>query len=171
MNVQYITTSKNFSNYEKGSNFQEIFEVLEGSLLNSDSHEWKQERIMLHLILKKKSFKNFFQQTIQKKLENCLLPFLNHVSEVGAQVDLQDVLNRFTFDNICTIVFGFDPNCIPNKFSELREIAYLKSLPVMEEVILYRHFIPCCLWKLQKWLNIGQEKKFKVAHENLDQFL
>ncbi|AES60088.1 cytochrome P450 family 96 protein, putative [Medicago truncatula] len=111
-------------------------------------------RIMFHLIIKKKSFKNFFQQTIQKRLENCLLPFLNHVSEVGAQVDLQDVLNRFTFDSIFTIVFGFDPNCFPNKFSELREISYLKSLPVMEEVILYRHFIPCCLWKQQKWLNI-----------------
>jgi len=170
MNVHHIT-SKNFSNYGKGSNFQENFEALGNSIFNSDSHEWKQERIMFHLILKNKSFKNFSQQTIQKKLENWLLPFLNDVSEAGAEVDLQDVLNRFTFDTICTIGFGIDPNCLPDKFNELREIAYLKSPPVMEEVVLYRHFIPSCLWKLQKWLNVGQEKKFKIAHENLNRFL
>jgi hypothetical protein len=71
MNVDHIT-SKNFGNYKKWPNFQEIFEVFGGSILNSDSNEWKQERIMIHSFLKRKS-KNFFQKTIQKILENSLL--------------------------------------------------------------------------------------------------
>jgi len=29
---------------------------------------------------------------------------------------------------------------------------------MMEEVMFYRHIIPSSLWKLQKWLNVGQEK-------------
>ncbi|CAJ2637218.1 unnamed protein product [Trifolium pratense] len=169
-NVDHVT-NKNFGNYGKGSNFKEIIDVLGSSILSFDFHEWKQERTMYKLILKRKSFQNFFQQSVQKKVENCLLPFLNDVSEAGAQVDLQDVFNRFTFDITCTFTFGFDPNCLPNKFSELREIAYQNSLPLMEEVMLYRHFIPTWLWKLQKWLNVGQEKKFKVAQENIDRFL
>ncbi|XP_045792795.1 alkane hydroxylase MAH1-like [Trifolium pratense] len=169
-NIDHVT-NKNFGNYGKGSNFKEILDVLGGSILNLDFHEWKLERTVNQLIFKRKNFQNFFHRSVQKKVENYLLPFLNDVSEAGAQVDLQDVLNRFTFDITCTIAYGFDPNCLPNKFSKLREIASLKSLPVMEEVIFYRHFIPIYLRKLQKWLNVGQEKKFKVAQENIDRFL
>jgi len=54
-------------------------------------------------------------------------PFIDNVSEASSQVDLQDSLSRLTFDSRCTVVFGFDPNCLPNKFSEVREIAYQKS--------------------------------------------
>ncbi|GAU41089.1 hypothetical protein TSUD_139920 [Trifolium subterraneum] len=169
-NIDHVT-NKNFSNYGKGSNFKEILDVLGGSILNSDFHEWKQERIVNQLIFKRKNFQNFFHQSVQKKVKNCLLPFLNDVSETGARLDLQDVLNRFTFDITCNIAFGFDPDCLSNKFNELRDIAYLKSLPVMEEVIFYRHLIPIYFRKLQKWLNVGQEKKFKVAQENIDRFL
>ncbi|XP_013466787.2 alkane hydroxylase MAH1 [Medicago truncatula] len=171
MNVNYIT-KKNCGNYRKGSKYHDIFEVLGGSIFNSDSDDvWKQEKTMFHLVLGRKSFKNMFEQSIQKKVENYLIPFLNDVSEAGAHVDLQDAFNRFTFDSSCMILFGFDPNCLPNKFNQLRKIPYKESLPVMEEVILYRHFIPSSLWKLQKWLNVGQEKKFKVAQEYLDRFL
>ncbi|MCI04668.1 cytochrome P450 86B1-like [Trifolium medium] len=126
---------------------------------------------MYHLIFKRKSFNKFFHQSVQKKVENCLLPFLDNVAEEGAQVDLQDAFNKFTFDNTCNVVFGFDPNCLPKKFNELRENSYQKSLRVLEEVTLNRHYIPTWLWKLQKWLNVGQEKKFKVATENIDRFL
>ncbi|PNX71487.1 cytochrome p450 86b1-like protein [Trifolium pratense] len=170
INVDNIS-SKNFGNYGKGSNFQEIFDFFGDGIINSDSHDWKQKRTMYHLILKGKSFKKMLSQIIQKKVENCLLPFLKDVCEEGVHVDLQDALNRFTFDTNCTIVFGFDPNTLPNKFSELREIAYQKSLPVIEEVIFYRHFIPSFLSRLQKWIHVGQEKKLKIAGENLDRFL
>jgi cytochrome P450 len=170
MNVDHIS-NKNFGNYGKGSNFKEIFDFFGDGMINSDSDDWKQKRTMHHLILKGKSFKKMFHQTIQKKVENCLLPFLKNVCEESVLVDLQDVFNRFTFDTNCTILLGFDPNTLPNKFSELREIAYQKSLPIIEEVIFYRHFIPTCLWKLQKWFHIGQEKKLNIAQQNLNRFL
>ncbi|GAU25916.1 hypothetical protein TSUD_16540 [Trifolium subterraneum] len=128
MNVHHIT-SKNFTNYGKGSDFHEIFfEVLGLAISNLDSNEWKQERTLLHSLLKRKSFETSLQQNIQKKLENCLLPFLEHQASKSVQVlDLEDILER--------------------------------------------HYIPKHLWKLQKWLQIGQEKKNKVALENLNKFL
>ena len=170
LNVHHIT-SKNFSNYGKGSDFHEIFEAFGVGIFNLDFDQWKQERTQLHSLLKGKTFEISFQQNIQKKLENCLLPFLDHASK-GAQVlDLQDILERFTFDITCTCLFGFDPNCLPNKFNELSEVAYVKAISVIEDTILSRHYIPKCFWKLQKWLQIGQEKKYKVAKENLHKFL
>ncbi|CAI8605310.1 unnamed protein product [Vicia faba] len=170
INVEHITC-KNFGNYGKGYNFQEIFNFFGDSILTVNSHVWKQERIMVQSILKRKSFNNLFQKTIQNKLVNCLLPFLNDVSKLGIQVDLQDVFGRFTFDNIIVTLFGFDPNSLPIKFSELRDISYLKSPHVIEQVIFYRHFIPVCLWRVQKWLRVGPENKYKVASENLNRFL
>ncbi|XP_058726794.1 alkane hydroxylase MAH1-like [Vicia villosa] len=37
--------------------------------------------------------------------------------------------------------------------------------------MLYRHCIPKCIWMLQRWLQIGQEKKNKIAQQILHQFL
>ncbi|XP_058728318.1 alkane hydroxylase MAH1-like [Vicia villosa] len=171
MNVHHIT-SKNFINYGKGSDFHEIFEILGGGIFNLDSNEWKQERTLLHSLLKRKSFEIFLQQNTQKKLEDCLLPFLDHAYKGVQVIDLQDILERFTFDIACTFLFGLDPNCLdPYKFNELSDISYVKAVSEMEDLILSRHYIPKCIWKLQRWLGIGQEKKGKVAKENIHQFL
>ncbi|CAJ2674978.1 unnamed protein product [Trifolium pratense] len=80
MNVHHIT-SKNFTNYGKGSDFHEIFEFLGVGIFNLDSDEWKQERTLLHSLLKNKIFEIFLQQIIQNKLQNCLLPFLDQASK------------------------------------------------------------------------------------------
>lgn len=171
INVQYIT-SKNFSNYGKGIDFHEIFENLGFGIFNLDSNEWKQERALLHSLLKTKSFEISLHQNIQQKLENWLLPFLDHHATKGVQVlDLQDILERFTFDISCTFLFGFDSVCLPYNFNEVSDIAYVKAISVLEDTMLYRHYIPKCIWKLQKWLQIGQEKKNKIAQQNFEQFL
>ncbi|XLR13629.1 hypothetical protein HN51_034533 [Arachis hypogaea] len=78
---------------------------------------------------------------------------------------------RFTFDNICTIMLAFDPNCLPNKFTEFQEVAFEKAFNKMEDAILYRHFVPRSLWKLQKWLRIGSEKHSIVSQQIIDKFL
>jgi hypothetical protein len=49
MNVNHIA-SKNFGNYGRGSNFQDIFYFFRGSILNSNSHVWKQRgQCLLHI--------------------------------------------------------------------------------------------------------------------------
>ena len=80
MNVNHIL-SKNFSNYGKGSDFHETFEILGVGIFNLDSKEWEQERVLLHSLLKTKNIEIFYQQNIQKKLENFLLPFLDRASK------------------------------------------------------------------------------------------
>ncbi|XP_058726796.1 alkane hydroxylase MAH1-like [Vicia villosa] len=170
MNVQYIT-SKNFSNYGKGSDFREMFEYFGVGIFNLESNEWKQERELLHSLLKRKSFEIFHQNNIQKKLEYCLLPFLEHAYKGVQVIDLQDIFERFTFDTACTFLFGFDPNSLPYDFNGFSDVSHVKAFSVLEDTILFRHCIPKYLWKLQKWLQIGQEKKNKVAQQNLHQFL
>ncbi|KAK2453726.1 alkane hydroxylase MAH1 [Trifolium repens] len=170
MNVHHIL-SKNFTNYGKGSDFHEIFEILGAGIFNLDNNEWKQERTLLHSILKKKNFEIFNQQNIQKKLENCLLPFLDQASKGKQVLDLHNIIERFTFDVTCTFIFGFDPNCL-FKFDEISDVnSCVKAISVIEDMLLSRHCIPKYIWKLEKWLQIGQAKENKVAQENVYRFL
>ncbi|MED6152509.1 hypothetical protein PIB30_092792 [Stylosanthes scabra] len=170
MNVQHIT-SKNFDNYIKGSDFYEIFEVLGDGIFNSDSHKWKRNRDILHSLFRKSSFESLVVKTIHNKLESCLAPLLNDVSELRTIVDLQDIFQRFSFDNICSIALGSDPNSLPNKLIEFPEVTFEKAFNKVEDVIFYRHIVPRFLWKLQKWLKIGTEKNYTESEKIVNQFL
>ena len=63
---------------------------------------------------------------------------------------------------------GFDPNCL---FVDLPELAYRMAFDEVEEAVFYRHIVPEIIWKIQKWLDIGEEKKLSRAMEIIDRFL
>ncbi|XP_014506308.1 alkane hydroxylase MAH1-like [Vigna radiata var. radiata] len=167
LNVHHML-SKNFRNYVKGPEFREIFQAFGDGIFTADAEAWKYSRDLFHSLLKHKSFEVFLEKTIQKKVQNSLLPLLNHVQDQGRVVDLQDVFNRFTFDNICSTVLGRDPECLSIDFPE---VAIEKAFNQAEESIFYRHVVPGSVWKLQKWLQIGQEKKMTESCIILDEFI
>ncbi|KAJ1411960.1 Cytochrome P450 [Sesbania bispinosa] len=167
MNVHHITSTK-FENYGKGSDFRDIFEILGDGIFRSDFETWKYNRTILHSIFKKPSFQLFIHKTIERKVDHCLLPFLDHAWKEGVQIDLQDAFQRLTFDNICSTVLGFDPNCLS---IELPEVACEKAFNEAEDALFHRHIKPSCWWKLQKWLQVGAEKKFRENQRIVDQML
>ncbi|XP_061370975.1 alkane hydroxylase MAH1-like [Gastrolobium bilobum] len=167
INVHHML-SKSFDNYIKGSDFRDMFQPFGDGIFTADSDTWRYNRSLLHSLFKQTSFEVFIVKTIQKKLESSLIPVLDHVRQQGTVVDLQDVLNRFTFDNICSIVLGHDPNCLSIDFPQ---VACEKAFNEAEESIFYRHVVPKCVWKFQKWLQIGQEKKLTQACKIFDEFL
>ncbi|KAJ1388322.1 Cytochrome P450 [Sesbania bispinosa] len=166
-NVHHMM-SKSFDNYVKGDEFREIFQAFGDGIFTADSEEWKYNRSLFHSLFKQRSFEVLQEKIIQKKMQKSLLPILDHVQQQGIVVDLQDVFNRFTFDNICSIVLGYDPNCLSIDFPE---VACEKAFNEIEECIFYRHAMPKIVWKLQKRLQIGQEKKMSEACRTFDQFI
>ena len=82
MNIHHMF-SKNFSNYTKGHKFQEIFDVLGDGIFNSDSESWTYQRKLLHTVLKDNKFKLFFEQFVRGRVEQSLIPVLDHVSSFG----------------------------------------------------------------------------------------
>jgi len=177
-NMNYLVTSdpinlhhmlsKCFDNYVKGHEYHEIFEAFGDGIFNTDSETWKYNRSLFHSIFKKKDFELFQKKIIQNKLERSLIPLLDHVQQQGSVVDLQDVFNRFTFDNICSVVLGCDPNCLSIDFPD---VACEKAFNEIEEGIFYRHKVPKSVWKLQKWLQIGEENNMTKACKTYDQFV
>ncbi|XP_004489209.1 alkane hydroxylase MAH1-like [Cicer arietinum] len=168
MNVHHIM-SKSFTNYVKGDLFREMFKPFGVGIFTTDSHLWKFNRNLLQYIFKQRSFEDLQERIIHNKVETSLIPLLNHVQQQkGLIVDLQDIFNRFTFDNICSIILGHDPNCLSIDFPE---IECEKAFNQAEESIFYRHTVPLCVWRLQKWLQIGEEKKMTDACKVFDHFL
>ncbi|XP_020209852.2 alkane hydroxylase MAH1-like, partial [Cajanus cajan] len=167
LNVQHMLC-KCFDNYMKGPEFREIFEPFGDGVVTADSETWKYVRTLLHSLVKQRRFEAFVDQTVQNKVHACLLPILDHLQQQGKVVDLQDVFNRFTFDNICSTVVGCDPMCLSIDFPE---VAIERAFNESEESIFYRHTVPMSVWKFQKWLQIGQEKKMTEAIKTFDEFI
>ncbi|KAJ9152852.1 hypothetical protein P3X46_026365 [Hevea brasiliensis] len=167
INIRHIST-RNFLNYQKGPDYKKIFEPFGDGVLNSDFESWKSFRRMIQSMIKDNKFQLFLERSMREKVTKGLIPVLQHVSRLGIAVDLQDLFQRFTFDNICLLVLGFDPNSLS---VDLPEVAYKTAFDDVEEAVFYRHIVPESIWKLQKWLNIGQEKKLSMAMSIIDNFL
>ncbi|KAM7266808.1 hypothetical protein ACFE04_008974 [Oxalis oulophora] len=167
VNVSHIL-SRNFVNYEKGSEFKEIFEPLGDGIFRSDSNLWKFHRKSIHSWISNGMYESALEKVVWKKLVKGFVPLLQHYAGQRTEFDFQDLVQRFTFDNVCLLFLGHDPNSLS---VELPEFEYEKAIHVIEEAAVYRHIVPKSIWKLQSWLQIGHERKVKLACEALDEYI
>ncbi|KAL2454633.1 Cytochrome [Abeliophyllum distichum] len=166
-NIHYIL-SKNFANYPKGPEFRKIFDILGDGIFNADSELWEFHRRTTLSIMSNAKFHTFLERVVWHKVEHGLIPVLDYFVERGIEVDLQDIFQRFTFDSICKLVLNYDPGSLS---TDLPYIPCEKAFNDAVEALLHRHILPESIWKLQKWLGIGKEKKLIKAWEAFDQFL
>ncbi|KAJ8765797.1 hypothetical protein K2173_014919 [Erythroxylum novogranatense] len=163
-NIHYVMSS-NFSNFPKGSEFKEIFDILGDGIFNADSDLWKSQRRTAQDLMTRRMFLQYLAKNGHEKVKKGLVSVLDHVAEEELVVDMQDVFQRYTFDSTCKMIAGYDPECLSIEFPE---VAFANALDDAEEAILYRHILPESIWKLQRWLGVGLEKKLRKAWETLD---
>lgn len=168
-NVLHIFNT-NFSNFPKGPEFSKIFDLLGDGIFNSDSESWRIQRKLAHNLMTSKNFRAFVAKTSKEKVEGGLMDVLKQIAGEGDRgvVDLQDVFQRFTFDNTCILVFGSDPGSLSLDFPT---IPFAKAMDDSMEALAFRHAIPESWWKLLRWLNIGFEKKLGEASKIIDHFI
>ncbi|KAL6953006.1 hypothetical protein U1Q18_040919, partial [Sarracenia purpurea var. burkii] len=78
------------------------------------------------------------------------------------------MFQRLTFDTTCILVIGYDPGCLS---IDLPEVQFAEAMDVAEEAIIVRHILSQTVWKLQRWLGLGHEKKLTKAWETLDRVI
>ncbi|CAL5323946.1 unnamed protein product [Camellia sinensis] len=110
-------------------------------------------------------FHRLLVKTTQYKVEKGLIKVLEHVSKQGLVVDLQDLFQRLTFDTTCILVTGYDPGCLS---IDLPHVPFTKTMDDVTEAIFIRHVVPESIWKFQRWVSIGHEKKLRNARKTLD---
>jgi cytochrome P450 len=102
-----------FENYPKGDHFIMLLEDFLGrGIFNSDGKLWKIQRKTVSHEFNTKSLRNFVMQNVTVEVNTRLVPILAKASETTRVLDLQDILERFAFDNICKLAFNVDPGCL-----------------------------------------------------------
>ncbi|CAM8979128.1 unnamed protein product [Rhodiola kirilowii] len=166
-NLEYLLKSK-FNNFPKGEYFRETLRDLLGEgIFNADNETWQRQRKIASIEFHSSKFRHMTSESLVELVHARLLPVLEKSVKNSVSLDLQDVLLRLTFDNVCMIAFGVDPGCLT---PELPEIPFARAFEDATEATVLRFVIPTCIWKAMRFLNIGPERKLKASIKGVDKF-
>ncbi|EOY33489.1 hypothetical protein QUC31_018913 [Theobroma cacao] len=167
-NVEHILKTR-FENYPKGKQFSALLgDLLGKGIFNVDGESWRFQRKMASLELGSISIRMHAFDIVNSEIQTRLIPLLSSVSSEEQVLDLQDVLRRFSFDNICKFSFGLDPGCLMLSLpiSEFAEAFDLASKLSAQRGLASSPSI----WKVKRLLNLGTEKQLKEAIKMVDEF-
>jgi cytochrome P450 len=168
--VQHILKT-HFHNYGKGANFHQTFKDFLGQgIFNVDGEPWKFQRQVASHEFNTKSLRKFVETVVDTELSDRLIPILSSAAGTGTVLDFQDILQRFAFDNVCKIAFGFDPAyLLPSLPQTNFAKAFEESVTISSE--RFNAAIPFpIVWKIKKLLNIGSEKRLRIAISEVREF-
>ncbi|KAJ0038157.1 hypothetical protein Pint_23189 [Pistacia integerrima] len=106
-------------------------------------------------------------ESLLELVHSGLLPVLENSVNSLVSIDLQDILLRLTFDNVCMIAFGVDPGFLR---PGLPEIPFAKAFEDATEATVFRFVTPTCIWKIMRYLDLGTERKLKQSIKGVDEF-
>ncbi|XP_037488405.1 noroxomaritidine synthase-like [Triticum dicoccoides] len=169
-NVRHIFTT-NYTNFPKGAEFADIFDIVGGSLFTIDGEPSHQQRAKVKGALSKPRMAATMAACCCDKVENGLLPFFRRMASTGTPFDVQELMSRFMFDLAAMPFFGVDPGLLSSEMLQDRlHMDAAVALDTFMEVGFSLLMTPSSYWKLMRWLNIGPERKLKVARTVLREF-
>ncbi|CAN1812348.1 Cytochrome P450 86B1 [Linum perenne] len=166
-NLEYLLKT-NFSNFPKGHYFRNnLLDLLGNGIFNADDHTWHTQRKTSSIEFHSAKFRNLTYSSLFELVHARLFPVLDEVDSRNGSIDLQDVLLRLTFDNVCMIAFGVDPGCLT---LGLPEISFAKAFEDATEATMFRFMMPTCLWRAMRWLDVGSERVLRRSIQGVDEF-
>eukprot|EP01018_Ginkgo_biloba_P021570 Gb_36429 [translate_table: standard] len=165
-NVEYILKT-NFTNFPKGNYFRNMFvDIFGDAMFTTDDERWARQRKCGSILLNAGNFRKYSMEWLDHLVYGRLLPILQEANT--GPVDFQDVLLRFTFDNMCKTSMGIDPGCLS---PDLPDVPFAKAFNEATEACLYRFVMPQYLWQVMRYLGIGMERKLAEALTVVDEFV
>ncbi|XP_022756619.1 cytochrome P450 86A1-like [Durio zibethinus] len=167
-NIEHILRTR-FDNYPKGPHWQAAFHDLLGQgIFNSDGETWLIQRKTAALEFTTRTLRQAMARWVNGTIKNRLWCILHKASNEKKSVDLQDLLLRLTFDNICSLTFGKDPETLS---PDLPENPFAIAFDTATEATLHRLLYPSFLWRLKKILGIGAEKRLKSSLQIVENYM
>ncbi|PON90375.1 Cytochrome P450, E-class, group I [Trema orientale] len=169
LNVEHMLKT-NFENYLKGDGFIIVLrDFLGRGIFNSDGELWKVQRKTASYEFNTKSLRNFAMENVVVELETRLIPALEKASETGRVMDLQDVLERFAFDNVCKLAFNVDPGCLGGDGTAGADFMQAFEDAAMLSSGRFRYSFPY-FWKVKRFLNVGTERRLRESISTVHEF-
>ncbi|KAL9232667.1 hypothetical protein vseg_007749 [Gypsophila vaccaria] len=174
--VEHILKS-NFVNYPKGAQFMSLlFDLLGTGIFNVDGDLWKHQRKTASFEFNKRSLKTFSLDITRSEVTTRLIPLLKLASNgLNVVLDMQDVLERFAFDNVCKLAFNVDPSCllslIEGDGSGRVESEFMRAFEEAATLSSGRFMYAFPgLCKVKKFFNIGSEKRLRESIRTVHDF-
>ncbi|KAK7251328.1 hypothetical protein RIF29_34418 [Crotalaria pallida] len=167
-NLEHILKLR-FDNYPKGPTWQAVFHDLLGNgIFNSDGDTWLFQRKTAALEFTTRTLRQAMARWVSRAIKQRFCPILAIAQQDQKPVDLQDLLLRLTFDNICGLAFGQDPQTLA---VGLPENGFALSFDRATEATLQRFILPEIVWKIKRWLGLGMETTLSQSLAHIDQYL
>ncbi|KAG6743664.1 hypothetical protein POTOM_052365 [Populus tomentosa] len=174
LNVEYILKT-NFENYLKGHRFIELLgDFLGRGIFNSDGELWRVQRKTASYAFSTNSLRNFVMENVEDEISTRLVPILAKATKTKQVVDLQDILERFAFDNTCKVAFNVDPACLGGDRTSGGEFMRAFEDAATLSFGRFMYGLPV-FWKINRFFNVGTEKTLresvKIVHEFADEMI
>ncbi|KAL7238919.1 hypothetical protein ACSBR2_004920 [Camellia fascicularis] len=167
-NLEHILKTR-FDNYPKGPTWQAVFHDLLGQgIFNSDGDTWLFQRKTAALEFTTRTLRQAMARWVNRAIKLRFCPILEAAQLEAKPVDLQDLMLRLTFDNICGLAFGQDPQTLE---PGLPDNSFSSAFDRATEASLQRFIMPEVLWKLKKWLRLGMEVSLTRSLVHVDEYL
>lgn len=167
-NLEHILRTR-FDNYPKGPKWQTAFHDLLGQgIFNSDGETWIMQRKTAALEFTARTLKLAMARWVNRSIKNRLWCILDKSVKDNVYVDLQDLLLRLTFDNICGLTLGKDPETLS---PALPENPFSVAFDTATEATMYRFLYPGLIWRFQKLFRIGSEKMLKQSLQIVETYM
>ncbi|KAL1328980.1 hypothetical protein HN51_046141 [Arachis hypogaea] len=167
-NLEHILKTR-FDNYPKGPTWHAVFHDLLGDgIFNSDGDTWLFQRKTAALEFTTRTLRQAMARWVTRAIKERLCLILKKAEEEAGSVDLQDLMLRLTFDNICGLAFGRDPQTCG---LGLPENNFATAFDRATEASLQRFILPEVLWKVKKWLRLGMEVSLSRSLVDVDKHL
>lgn len=97
-----------------------------------------------------------------------LLPLLKRCADKEQVIDMQDVLERYAFDNVCKVAFNVDPGCLADddasRESDVKLLSFTGAFRDTAELTAARfcYSVPG-FWKIKKLFGVGSECRLRES--------
>ncbi|GMG98306.1 hypothetical protein Nepgr_000146 [Nepenthes gracilis] len=167
-NIEHVLRTR-FSNYPKGPTWQNAFHDLLGQgIFNSDGETWLIQRKTAALEFTTRTLRQAMARWVNRTIKHRLWRILDTAIAEKSSVDLQDLLLRLTFDNICGLTFGKDPETLS---PGLPENPFAAAFDSATEATLQRLLYPGFLWRLKKGLKVGAERRLMNSLQVVEDYM
>ncbi|XP_020585091.1 cytochrome P450 94B3-like, partial [Phalaenopsis equestris] len=171
-NVEHMLKS-HFEIFPKGNRFRNtLHDFLGRGIFNSDGSLWRIQRKTASFEFNTRSLRSFVHRAVTNEISTRLIPFLRRAAETGKPIDLQDALERFTFDNVCKIAFDADPGYLdPFCFDSGLAASFASAFSTAAHLTAgrFRYAAPG-FWKIKKLLDVGSERRLRESVATVHDF-
>lgn len=166
-NLEHLLKTK-FINFPKGEYFRNtVRDFLGDGIFGADDDIWKRQRRTASIEFHSAEFRALTAGSLYELVHSRLIPVLESAYRKNSPIDLQDILLRLTFDNVCIIAFGTDPGCLA---PGLPDVPFAHAFEEATEATIIRFVTPTTIWRILRFLDIGNERRLKRSLKGVDEF-